>query len=111
MIDFYSTTSLLYFTDISLLSITIMLRSKAVLLGSEANKKEQSGHHYNATQLFSKAIHLIPFDYRFYLNYSIHISENRHQKYNLRNKFKYNIRIFSEIDVIPITQNNAEKHL
>ncbi len=68
MIDFYSTTSLLYFTDISLLSITIMLRSKAVLLGSEANKKAQSGHHYNAIQLFSKAIHLFPFDYRFYLN-------------------------------------------
>ncbi len=72
-----------------------MLRSKAVLLGSEANKKAQSGHHYNDIQLFSKAIH---------------ISENLHQKYNLRNKFKYNIRIFSEIHVIPTTQSNAEKH-
>jgi Flp pilus assembly protein TadD len=45
-----------------------MLRSKAVLLGSEANEKAQSGHHKNAIQLFSKAIHLFPFDYRFYMN-------------------------------------------
>ena len=45
-----------------------MLRSKAVILGAEANKKAESGQYYAAIDLFSKAIELFPFDYRFYLN-------------------------------------------
>ena len=45
-----------------------MLRSRAILLGSEANLKAESGDYYAAIDLYSKAIEFCPYDYRFYLN-------------------------------------------
>ncbi|XP_054163137.1 uncharacterized protein LOC128960971 [Oppia nitens] len=45
-----------------------MSRHEAVIMAAEANKKAESGHYYAAIELYSRAIDLYPFDYRFYLN-------------------------------------------